>query len=213
MPDLTYRTTQVMCILDYDEKQNKRQLLNDLIKYLSLSGFKYATINHTKDIYDETDTPSPDKIGAPKTYHTHLIIEAPTTHQLQYYLNRVADQGFKLNQISVRPIASLPLAFQYLTHKNDPKKAQYGRKLVISNYSAEKQDELFNTECINDICFDTLKTIVENSLSLTEVASKIGVKAFKENYHLLKTMKDEGYLNKANRRKHLLKEYGIHEKE
>lgn len=141
---LTTQATKVFICIDFPKTENGFFLgaynLYDLYESLSLYMFAFAFVIHDKDINED---------GELKTPHIHLFIRASKRHQLKYFLYLVADiLHCNENLISIKVADCEEGCIQYLTHKNNPDKFQYDKKLIKHNYNADMFDELYDMEVL-----------------------------------------------------------------
>lgn len=91
---------------------------------------------HDKDVNEGT--------GEPKKAHWHVIISYANTTTF----NNVKTLTEQINAPIPQPINSLKGAIRYLTHKDNPDKAQYDAKdiIVLNGFDIEEHNQLTLTE-------------------------------------------------------------------
>lgn len=134
------------------------ETIREVLKYRSVRGAVLAT--HDRDTYTEDDEKhNPDhKSGTLKDKHTHVLLclhNAATIEQVRGWFP--SDQN-TLGQV----VANDGQALRYLTHKDNPEKAQYADEIL--EYIGEGA-EPFQRTCITsaDTC-DTANAIIDDLL-------------------------------------------------
>ena len=157
------------CVFNADKKStNPAEELELLQNTLLTDIFSFvATIIHDKDITDN---------GEPKTIHMHAYIETNEKHTKKQFLNMLSELlQIDKQKISVDGTKSNVLMLQYLTHKNQPNKAQYEVDRIITN-NKELLNERMNTKYKtkeqknNDLLAD-----ITNCNTILELAVKQGI--------------------------------------
>lgn len=92
----------------------------------------FAFICHDRDIKDD---------GTPKEIHFHIVIHLynPKSYDVVRKWFYDSDISPDKQNTLIKPVIDLKAALDYLTHKNDPDKAQYDSSEIITN----------NTEWVN----------------------------------------------------------------
>ena len=157
------------CVFNADKKStNPAEELELLQNTLLTDIFSFvATIIHDKDITDN---------GEPKTIHMHAYIETNEKHTKKQFLNMLSELlQIDKQKISVDGTKSNVLMLQYLTHKNQPNKAQYEVDRIITN-NKELLNERMNTKYKtkeqknNDLLAD-----ITNCKTILELTEKQGI--------------------------------------
>ena len=172
------------CVINADKKStNPAEELELLQNTLTEIQSFVATIIHDKDLTDN---------GEPKTIHMHAYIETNEKHTKKQFLDMLTEL-LKINRekISVDGTKSNVLMLQYLTHKNQPQKAQYQVDQIITN-NKELLTERMNTKYKtkeqkqNDLLND-----IKTCKSIIELAEKQGVETANKVRNLFNQVKQE----------------------
>lgn len=156
------------CVINADKKStNPAEELELLQNTLTEIQSFVATIIHDKDITDN---------GEPKTIHMHAYIETNEKHTKKQFIDILSELlQIDKQKISVDGTKSNVLMLQYLTHKNQPNKAQYEVDRIITN-NKELLNERMNTKYKtkeqknNDLLAD-----ITNCKTILELADKQGI--------------------------------------
>lgn len=144
----------------------------------------WAYVCHDKDLL-------PD--GTPKEIHFHLMFRCSQSSRIRITAFK---KCFEQNVI-VERIRNATLAFEYLTHKNDPDKHQYSTSDVRSFTEAGKREFFVSKDEYNELCNQSFINDLE-TCSMREMALKYGrdfMKNFSRYETFLATMKhDEAML-------------------
>lgn len=157
------------CVFNADKKStNPAEELELLQNTLLTDIFSFvATIIHDKDITDN---------GEPKTIHAHAYIETNEKHTKKQFLDMLSELlKIDRQRISVEGTKSSILMLQYLTHKNQPNKAQYeDDRIITSNKEllAERMNTQYKTKEQKD---NELKNDIKNYKTILELMDKYGV--------------------------------------
>ena len=173
------------CIINADKKStNPAKELELLQNTLLTDIFSFvATIIHDKDITDN---------GEPKTIHLHAYIETNEKHTKKQFIDILSELlQIDKQKISVDGTKSNVLMLQYLTHKNQPNKAQYEVDRIITN-NKELLNERMNTKYKtkeqknNDLLAD-----ITNSNTILELAVKQGIETANKYRNTFNQIKQE----------------------
>lgn len=173
------------CVFNADKKSTnpakelallQNTLLTDIFSFV-------ATIIHDKDLTDN---------GEPKTIHAHAYIETNEKHTKKQFID-ILSELLKIDKqkISVDGTKSNVLMLQYLTHKNQPNKAQYEVDRIITN-NKELLTERMNTKYKtkeqkqNDLLND-----IKNCKSIIELADKQGIETANKFRNIFNQIKQE----------------------
>ena len=173
------------CVFNADKKSTnpdkelallQNTLLTDIFSFV-------ATIIHDKDLTDN---------GEPKTIHAHAYIETNEKHTKKQFLDML-NEILKIDRqrISVEGTKSNILMLQYLTHKNQPNKAQYEVDRIITN-KKELLNERMNTQYKtkeqkqNDLLND-----IKTCTSVSELAEKQGIETANKFRNIFNQIKQE----------------------
>lgn len=156
------------CVINADKKStNPAEELELLQNTLTEIQSFVATIIHDKDLTDN---------GEPKTIHMHAYIETNEKHTKKQFIDILSELlQIDKQKISVDGTKSNVLMLQYLTHKNQPNKAQYEVDRIITN-NKELLNERMNTKYKtkeqknNDLLAD-----ITNCKTILELADKQGI--------------------------------------
>lgn len=173
------------CVFNADKKSTnpakelallQNTLLTDIFSFV-------ATIIHDKDITDN---------GEPKTIHMHAYIETNEKHTKKQFIDILSELlQIDKQKISVDGTKSNVLMLQYLTHKNQPNKAQYEVNRIITN-NKELLNERMNTKYKtkeqknNDLLAD-----MTNSNTILELADKQGIETANKYRNTFNQIKQE----------------------
>ena len=173
------------CVFNADKKStNPAEELALLQNTLTdnISSF-VATIIHDKDLTDN---------GEPKTIHMHAYIETNQKHTKKQFLDMLSELlQIDKQKISVDGTKSNVLMLQYLTHKNQPNKAQYEVDRIITN-NKKLLNERMNTQYKtkeqknNDLLAD-----ITNSNTILELAVKQGIETANKYRNTFNQIKQE----------------------
>ena len=172
------------CVINADKKStNPAEELELLQNTLTEIQSFVATIIHDKDLTDN---------GEPKTIHMHAYIETNEKHTKKQFIDILSELlQIDKQKISVDGTKSNVLMLQYLTHKNQPQKAQYQVDQIITNNKElliERMNTKYKTkeqkqhDLLNDI--KTCKSIIE-------LAEKQGVETANKVRNLFNQVKQE----------------------
>ena len=173
------------CVFNADKKStNPAKELELLQNTLLTDIFSFvATIIHDKDITDN---------GEPKTIHLHAYIETNEKHTKKQFIDILSELlQIDKQKISVDGTKSNVLMLQYLTHKNQPNKAQYEVDRIITN-NKELLNERMNTKYKtkeqknNDLLAD-----ITNSNTILELAVKQGIETANKYRNTFNQIKQE----------------------
>ena len=173
------------CVINADKKSTnpaeelallQNTLLTDIFSFV-------ATIIHDKDLTDN---------GEPKTIHTHAYIETNEKHTKKQFLDMLTELlKIDRERISIEGTKSNVLMLQYLTHKNQPSKAQYEVDRIITN-NKELLIERMNTQYkTKEEKENELKTDIKNYKTLLELMEKYGVDTANKVKGLFNQIKEE----------------------
>lgn len=173
------------CVFNADKKStNPAEELELLQNTLLTDIFSFvATIIHDKDLTDN---------GEPKTIHAHAYIETNEKHTKKQFLDMLTDLlKIDRQRISVDGTKSNVLMLQYLTHKNQPTKAQYEVDRIITNNKellAERMKTKYKTkeQKQNDLLND-----IKNCKSIIELADKQGIETANKFRNIFNQIKQE----------------------
>lgn len=173
------------CVFNADKKStNPAEELELLQNTLLTDIFSFvATIIHDKDLTDN---------GEPKTIHAHAYIETNEKHTKKQFLDMLTDLlKIDRQRISVDGTKSNVLMLQYLTHKNQPNKAQYEVDRIITNNKellAERMNTKYKTkeQKQNDLLND-----IKNCKSIIELANKQGIETANKFRNIFNQIKQE----------------------
>lgn len=173
------------CVFNADKKSTnpakelallQNTLLTDIFSFV-------ATIIHDKDITDN---------GEPKTIHMHAYIETNEKHTKKQFIDILSELlQIDKQKISVDGTKSNVLMLQYLTHKNQPNKAQYEiDRIITSNKEllAERMNTKYKTkeQKNNDLLVD-----MKNSKTILELAEKQGIETANKYRNTFNQIKEE----------------------
>lgn len=173
------------CVFNADKKStNPAKELELLQNTLLTDIFSFvATIIHDKDLTDN---------GEPKTIHAHAYIETNEKHTKKQFIDILSELlQIDKQKISVDGTKSNVLMLQYLTHKNQPNKAQYEVDRIITN-NKELLTERMNTQYKtkeqkqNDLLND-----IKNCKSIIELADKQGIETANKFRNIFNQIKQE----------------------
>lgn len=172
------------CVFNADKKSTNPADELELLQNTLTEIFSFvATIIHDKDLTDN---------GEPKTIHMHAYIETNEKHTKKQFLDMLNDLlKIDKQRISVDGTKSNVLMLQYLTHKNQPDKAQYEVDRIITNNKellAERMNTKYKTkeQKQNDLLND-----IKTCTSITELAEKQGVETANKVRNLFNQIKQE----------------------
>lgn len=95
-------------------------------------GTHYAYALHNKDVDPLTNEP--------KAEHTHIVIEMRKGGNIRFkYLKEVFPYG------DIENTKSINASVQYLLHLNDPKKTQYDKSIIRTNWNEAKLEDYLTT--------------------------------------------------------------------
>lgn len=148
-------------------------------KYNAL-GYMYFACFHDKDT---------NKDHQPKALHYHIVLISKNrkrcstiAYELQSLMGNDSinekESSIPLECIQIDKVDNLPLAVQYLIHKNDKEKYQYSFTDIITN-SYDNLSTLFSVEKAS-VSIDeyTLFNLVDKGYTLCEIMFKIGLGNF-----------------------------------
>lgn len=129
-------------------------------------------IVHNKDLLDD---------GTPKTEHKHLLIKVTTKSTITTVRNMFeracfVDASNKAVTTLVEYCESAQGSYEYMTHKNDPKKAQYNdseRVTLLGDNSIVERSYNGKRAQTDDLTFEILEALV-NGVSKWTLAKKYG---------------------------------------
>lgn len=173
------------CVFNADKKSTnpakelallQNNLLTDIFSFV-------ATIIHDKDTTDN---------GEPKTIHMHAYIETNEKHTKKQFIDILSELlQIEKQKISVDGTKSNVLMLQYLTHKNQPNKAQYEVDQIITN-NKKLLNERMNTKYKtkeqknNDLLAD-----ITNCNTILELADKQGIETANKYRNTFNQIKQE----------------------
>lgn len=148
--------------------------------YLKYTGFLFiSAIIHDKDINQEGELRRP---------HLHLYIETAEDNTLKAFLRDFCRLGeIEPNQVQIEGTYSPFLLVQYLTHKNNPNKAQYPYELIRTN-NPDELDKRYNAEYIKPT---SLLEDLAQAPTLISLIERVGVKTANQYRGLYKEIKME----------------------
>ena len=172
------------CVINADKKStNPAEELELLQNTLTEIQSFVATIIHDKDLTDN---------GEPKTIHMHAYIETNEKHTKKQFIDILSELlQIDKQKISVDGTKSNVLMLQYLTHKNQPNKAQYEVDRIITN-NKELLNERMNTKYKtkeqknNDLLAD-----ITNCKTILELADKQGIETANKYRNTFNQIKQE----------------------
>ena len=172
------------CVINADKKStNPAEELELLQNTLTEIQSFVATIIHDKDLTDN---------GEPKTIHMHAYIETNEKHTKKQFIDILSELlQIDKQKISVDGTKSNVLMLQYLTHKNQPNKAQYEVDRIITN-NKELLNERMNTryktkeQKNNDLLAD-----ITNCKTILELADKQGIETANKYRNTFNQIKQE----------------------
>ena len=178
------------CVFNADKKSTnpakelallQNTLLTDIFSFV-------ASIIHDKDITDN---------GEPKTIHMHAYIETNEKHTKKQFIDILSELlQIDKQKISVDGTKSNVLMLQYLTHKNQPNKAQYEVDRIITN-NKELLNERMNTKYKtkeqknNDLLTDIKKC--ETLLELAEIHGIDTANKYRNTFNQIKEEEKQDY--------------------
>lgn len=151
----------------YPESMNKEI---DAIEYLQATGLKIAISPlHNKDI-------NIDGTKKKEHYHVLLCFEGPTTY------NRVEKITKQINATIPQRVISPIGCIRYLTHKDNPEKAQY----------EEREIKTLNGLDIQDICGITTSMEIEIKKAIIQIIQTKNIKEYSTliNYLIKEDLRD-----------------------
>ena len=156
------------CVFNADKKStNPAEELELLQNTLTEIQSFVATIIHDKDLTDN---------GEPKTIHMHAYIETNEKHTKKQFLDMLTELlKIDRERISIDGTKSNVLMLQYLTHKNQPSKAQYEVDRIITNNKeilAERMNSKYKTKEEKE---NELKNDIKNCTTILDLMDKYGV--------------------------------------
>ena len=172
------------CVINADKKStNPAEELELLQNTLTEIQSFVATIIHDKDLTDN---------GEPKTIHMHAYIETNEKHTKKQFIDILSELlQIDKQKISVDGTKSNVLMLQYLTHKNQPNKAQYEVDRIITN-NKELLNERMNTKYKtkeqknNDLLAD-----ITNCKTILELTEKQGIETANKYRNTFNQIKQE----------------------
>ena len=172
------------CVINADKKStNPAEELALLQNTLTEIQSFVATIIHDKDLTDN---------GEPKTIHMHAYIETNEKHTKKQFIDILSELlQIDKQKISVDGTKSNVLMLQYLTHKNQPNKAQYEVDRIITN-NKELLNERMNTKYKtkeqknNDLLAD-----ITNCKTILELTEKQGIETANKYRNTFNQIKQE----------------------
>ena len=172
------------CVFNADKKStNPAEELALLQNTLTEIQSFVATIIHDKDLTDN---------GEPKTIHMHAYIETNEKHTKKQFIDILSELlQIDKQKISVDGTKSNVLMLQYLTHKNQPNKAQYEVDRIITN-NKELLNERMNTKYKtkeqknNDLLAD-----ITNCKTILELTEKQGIETANKYRNTFNQIKQE----------------------
>lgn len=175
--DTQCKNFNVVLNIPFECKDFERRLRN-LNDALCRNLMFYASIKHDLDVAEE---------GIIKTIHYHYVIICASRKRISTMLYFIADAlGYQedvnlLNTIQVDKCDSVPLAIQYLIHKNNKEKYQYDASLIDTNFT-EKELEDYMKQDVKEISTRYLYDLVKEGKTDVEIMFIIGV----GRYHLFR---------------------------
>lgn len=166
---ITSQVKKANCIIDFDTFDPKlvRSKFAPLKEYCDTNCNEYGFIFHDRDIIEKT--------GKVKTYHIHAVLTLKKKKRISTIINSLADVcSVNPMAVTVKKMTSFEGSFQYLTHKNDPDKYQYGLDEVITNLDEDEVDIIMNARSAG-IGYPELYGICLGADSLLEVIEKVGI--------------------------------------
>lgn len=173
------------CVFNADKKSTnpakelallQNTLLTDIFSFV-------ATIIHDKDLTDN---------GEPKTIHMHAYIETNEKHTKKQFLDMISELlKIDREKISVEGTKSNVLMLQYLTHKNQPNKAQYEVEQILTNNKKlliERMNTQYKTkeQKNNDLLAD-----MKDCKTILELADKQGIETANKYRNTFNQIKQE----------------------
>ena len=142
MNDPKQKYNNFACVFNADKKSTNPAEEVELLQNTLTELFSFvATIIHDKDLTDN---------GEPKTIHMHAYIETSEKHTKKQFLDMLTELlKIDRERISIEGTKSDVLMLQYLTHKNQPSKAQYEVDRIITNNKellAERMNSKYKTK-------------------------------------------------------------------
>lgn len=152
-----------------DDTRVPQALASLLVACLAERG-NVAAIVHDKDI---------DGYGRLKTLHLHFVFSGFKRVRLITVLNDVAKAlAVPVLAVSVEKCASVSGALQYLTHKNNPQKAQYYENDIVRQWDEDEYNLLLNAENDDKLTADGLCQVCINANTLIDVMRALGVSMY-----------------------------------
>lgn len=176
MSNLDTQTKQFSIVLNIPN--NKVLNMQDLYDWFDRNTFLFAAIKHDKDC---------SNTGVLKTIHYHIVLKCASRYRISTMLYRIADTlklftSDELSCVHIQKCDSLPLAIQYLTHKNNPNKYQYSADDVITNINYDDFIDLYNSKSDTEVNTKYLVNLVKQGYTDFEIMALIGL----GRYHLYK---------------------------
>ena len=114
--------TRTYCMVLYPEEDTSHLFALNKLEH---NGYSYCAIDHDKDIYDDFDNCSEDKLGTFKKKHTHVYLRLKSPR----FADPLAEElGITPNYL--QPCRDSKSALLYMIHDGYPNKYQYDLELV-----------------------------------------------------------------------------------
>lgn len=145
--------------------------------YLAANCSLWAYIKHDLDSL-------PD--GKMKTPHVHIVANGMHRKRLSTWISDIAKaMSVDVFAVNIEPLSSFEAAFQYLIHKNNPEKYQYGIEEVRTNIP-EDQYDLYLDASRSPLDFDEIVRLCETCDSLIDIIEYIGVSSWLTYHRVVK---------------------------
>lgn len=142
------------------------EIINNLKEYFDVQSVMYSFILHAQDLDDDFQ---------PKTPHIHFTADMANRARLSSWLSRIAQIcDVAPLAVSIEKYTDFSSCVQYQLHKRQPEKFQYTRDYLITSLDEGELQVVLEAES-NEITFDVLVKVCEESRNLIEVGHKLGI--------------------------------------
>lgn len=188
MANLNTQTGKILLVINFEDKQVKQQVIDNLKEWLNKNTKQYAFILHDKDILED---------GTPKTPHLHVVCNMNNSKQriatILNDLTKTLDISAFL--VTIDKYSSFNSSIQYLIHKNNEEKYQYDVKDIITNIPTQELDLFMKYETQSEeLTAERLIDVVKKAHKRTDIMREVGLFNYRINRPVIMDIAQE--LNK-----------------
>lgn len=169
MANLNTQTGKILLVINFEDKEVDKGVIDNLKDWLEKNTKQYAFILHDKDILED---------GTKKTPHLHAVCNMKTTKQrIATILNDLTKSlNISAFLVSIDKYSSFHSSIQYLIHKNNDEKYQYDIEDIVTNIPRQELDLFMKYETQSDeLTAERLIDVVKKSNKRTDIMREVGL--------------------------------------